>query len=84
MVDTALIPLLTYPGFMPKLSTHRIYDPGLAILCVALSHTLVALGGSDPTRRVSPLNPELWQTPQQLWSLFWIRLPYPMMYRAHL
>jgi hypothetical protein len=34
----------------------------LASLCVASSLALVALGGSDPTRRVFPLNPEIWQT----------------------
>jgi hypothetical protein len=28
MVDMALVPLLSYPGFMPKLSTHRMHDPG--------------------------------------------------------
>jgi hypothetical protein len=25
MVDTALVPLLSYPVFMPKPSTHRMY-----------------------------------------------------------
>jgi hypothetical protein len=28
MVDTALVPLLSYPIFMPKPSTHRLHDPG--------------------------------------------------------
>jgi hypothetical protein len=28
MVDMALIPLLTYPIFMPKPCTHRMHDPG--------------------------------------------------------
>jgi hypothetical protein len=28
MVDMALIPLLSYPVFMPKPSTHRMHDPG--------------------------------------------------------
>jgi hypothetical protein len=27
MVDMALVPLLSYPVFMPKLSTHRMHDP---------------------------------------------------------
>jgi hypothetical protein len=31
----------------------------LATICVALSLALVTLGGSDPTRLVLPLNPEL-------------------------
>jgi hypothetical protein len=46
----------------------------LATLCVILSH---ALGGSDPTWWVLPLDPELWQTPQ--WISFWIWLSYPVM-----
>jgi hypothetical protein len=50
---------------------------------VSSSLTLVAMGSSDPTRRVLPSNLELWQTPQQSWDPFWIRLPYPVMYRAH-
>jgi hypothetical protein len=54
-----------------------------ATLCVASSLALVALGGSDPTRWVLPSNLELWQTPQQSWDLFWIWLPYPVMYRTH-
>jgi hypothetical protein len=33
----------------------------LATLCVTSSLTLVALGGSDPTQRVLPLNPEHFQ-----------------------
>jgi hypothetical protein len=28
MVDTALVPLLSYPVFMSKPSTHRMHDPG--------------------------------------------------------
>jgi hypothetical protein len=28
MVNTALVPLLSYPVFMPKPSTHRMHDPG--------------------------------------------------------
>jgi hypothetical protein len=28
MVDTALVQLVSYPVFMPKLSTHRMHDPG--------------------------------------------------------
>jgi hypothetical protein len=28
MVDTALVPLLSYPVFMPKLSTHHMHDLG--------------------------------------------------------
>jgi hypothetical protein len=28
MVDTALVPLLSYPVFMQKPSTHRMHDPG--------------------------------------------------------
>jgi hypothetical protein len=28
MVDTTLIPLLSYPVFMPKPSTHHMHDPG--------------------------------------------------------
>jgi hypothetical protein len=28
MVDTALVPLLSYPIFMPKLSAHHMHDPG--------------------------------------------------------
>jgi hypothetical protein len=32
----------------------------LAILCVASSLALVALGGSDLTQLVFPSNPELW------------------------
>jgi hypothetical protein len=28
MVDMALVPLLSYPVFMPKPSTHRMHDPG--------------------------------------------------------
>jgi hypothetical protein len=28
MVDMALLPLLSYPIFMPKPSTHRMHDPG--------------------------------------------------------
>jgi hypothetical protein len=51
----------------------------LATLCVTSSQVLVALGGSDPTQRVLPLNPELWQTPQQSWDPFWIRLLHPAM-----
>jgi hypothetical protein len=54
----------------------------LDTLCVALSLTLVALGGSDSTRRILPSNPELWQTPWQLWDPFRIWLPYPMTYRV--
>jgi hypothetical protein len=27
-VDMALVPLLSYPVFMPKPSTHRMHDPG--------------------------------------------------------
>jgi hypothetical protein len=54
----------------------------LAILCVVSSLALIALVGSDPTRRVSPSNPELWQTPLQSWGLYWIRLPYPVMHRV--
>jgi hypothetical protein len=27
MVDMALVPLLSYPVFMLKLSTHRMHDP---------------------------------------------------------
>jgi hypothetical protein len=46
-----------------------------ATLCVALSLALVALGGSDLTRRVSPLKSKLWQTTRQSWDPFWIRLP---------
>jgi hypothetical protein len=38
---------------------HRVLQL-LATFCVALSLALVALGGSDPTRRVLPLNLELW------------------------
>jgi hypothetical protein len=48
----------------------------LATLCVALSLTLIALGGSDLTQRILPLNPELWQTPRQSCDPFWILLPY--------
>jgi hypothetical protein len=28
MVDMALVPLLSYPVFTPKPSTHRMHDPG--------------------------------------------------------
>jgi hypothetical protein len=28
MVDMALVPLLSYPVFTPKLGTHRMHDPG--------------------------------------------------------
>jgi hypothetical protein len=28
MVDTTLVPLLSYPIFMSKPSTHRMHDPG--------------------------------------------------------
>jgi hypothetical protein len=28
MVDMALIPLLSYPVFMPKPCTHHMHDPG--------------------------------------------------------
>jgi hypothetical protein len=28
MVDMALVPLLSYPIFIPKSSTHRMHDPG--------------------------------------------------------
>jgi hypothetical protein len=28
MVDMALVPLLSYPVFMPKPSTHSMHDPG--------------------------------------------------------
>jgi hypothetical protein len=28
MVDTALVPLLSYPVFMPKPNTHRMHDLG--------------------------------------------------------
>jgi hypothetical protein len=28
MIDTALIPLLSYTVFMPKPCTHRMHDPG--------------------------------------------------------
>jgi hypothetical protein len=28
MVDMALVPLLSYPVFMPKLGTHHMHDPG--------------------------------------------------------
>jgi hypothetical protein len=28
MVDMALVPLLSYPVFTPKLSTHRMHDSG--------------------------------------------------------
>jgi hypothetical protein len=27
-VDTALVPLLSYPVFMPKPDTHHMHDPG--------------------------------------------------------
>jgi hypothetical protein len=33
-------------------------------------------------RRILPWNPELWQTPRQLWDPFWIRFRIPAMYRA--
>jgi hypothetical protein len=42
----------------------------LATICVASSLALVALGGSDPTWRVLPSNPELWQTLRQWWAPF--------------
>jgi hypothetical protein len=58
---------------------HRVCQL-LATLCVASSLALLALGGSDPTRWVLPLNPKLWQSPRQLWDLFWIWLWYPTMY----
>jgi hypothetical protein len=57
---------------------HRVHQL-LAILCVTLSLALVALGDSDPTQWILPLNPELWQTPWQSWDPFWIWLAYPMM-----
>jgi hypothetical protein len=28
MVDMALVPLMSYPVFVPKPSTHRMHDPG--------------------------------------------------------
>jgi hypothetical protein len=28
MADMALVPLLSYPVFTPKLGTHRMHDPG--------------------------------------------------------
>jgi hypothetical protein len=28
MVDTTLVPLLSYPVFMPKLNAHCMHDPG--------------------------------------------------------
>jgi hypothetical protein len=28
MVDMALVPLMSYPTFIPKSSTHRMHDPG--------------------------------------------------------
>jgi hypothetical protein len=31
MVDMALVPLLSYPFFMPKPSTHRMHDPGTIV-----------------------------------------------------
>jgi hypothetical protein len=34
MVDTTMVPLLSYPVFMPKPSTERINDPGLIVRCV--------------------------------------------------
>jgi hypothetical protein len=64
------------------LSMGRWMHQLLATLCVASSLTLVALGSSDPTRRVLPSNPELWQTPQQSCAPFQIRLMYSTMYRA--
>jgi hypothetical protein len=61
---------------------HRVRQL-MAILCVASSLALVALGGSDPTQRVLPSNPKLWQTPQQSLGSFQIWLSYTTMYRAH-
>jgi hypothetical protein len=60
---------------------HRVHQL-LATLCVASSLALDALGSSNLIQWVLPLNPEPWQTPQQLWGLFWIRLPYPMTHRV--
>jgi hypothetical protein len=40
---------------------------------------LVALDGSDPTQQLLPSNPELWQTPRQLWDPFRIQLLHPAM-----
>jgi hypothetical protein len=57
---------------------HRMYQL-LATHCVALSLTLVDVGGSVPTQRVLPLNPMLWQTPRQSLGPFWIWLLYHMM-----
>jgi hypothetical protein len=32
MVDTAQVPLLSHPAFMPKPSSHRMHDPGSIVL----------------------------------------------------
>jgi hypothetical protein len=36
MVDMTLVPLLSYPIFMPKPSTHRMHDPGSIVLYIQL------------------------------------------------
>jgi hypothetical protein len=47
----------------------------LDTLSVASSLSLVSIGSSDPTQRVLPLNPELWQTPRQLFLLRLFTVP---------
>jgi hypothetical protein len=37
MLDIALIPLLSYPIFMPKLSTHHMNDPGSIVSHIQLN-----------------------------------------------
>jgi hypothetical protein len=58
------------------LDGHRVHQL-LVTLCVISSLTLVTLGGFDLTQQILPLNPELWQTPRQLWDPFQIQLSYP-------